>query len=406
MNATVLVVCYKSKTLSNGEHPLMLRITKNRKTSYKSLKVSVNAKYWDFEKNEPKSNCPNKDLINKIILQTKLEYQQKILEKRANEEEFTATSLINEQKDVVKCMTVDEFYHQTINELRNNGQVGTSYAYKNSYDTLKNFNNGNKLNYTFSYIDVEFCHKFEEWMRRKENKDTTISYQFRTLRAAYNRAVLRKIVNRDKSPFNEFTLSHLNTRTAKRALTKSDILKIMNFDCSGKTELAELAHDVFCFSYLCGGISFVDIAHLTSQNIADGRLIYDRQKTHGCINIMLNEKAYQIIEKYKEYEHKAGYLFPILHSRRHTTPMQRHNRVRKVCAQVNKELKFLAKILNINSSVTTYVARHSFATVLKKSGVNINVISQALGHQDIKTTQIYLSKFDNEQIDAAMKHLL
>ena len=148
MNATVLVVCYKSKTLSNGEHPLMLRVIKNRKISYKSLKVSVNAKFWDFDKNEPKANCPNKDLINKIILQTKLEYQQKILEKRANDEEFTATSLINEQKEVVRSMTVDEFYHQTINELRNNGQVGTSYAYKNSYDTLKNFNNGN------AYLDL------------------------------------------------------------------------------------------------------------------------------------------------------------------------------------------------------------------------------------------------------------
>ena len=90
MNATVLVVCYKSKTLSNGEHPLMLRVIKNRKISYKSLKISVDAKYWDFEKSEPKSNCPNKDLINKIILQTKLEYQSKILEKRANFPRYSA----------------------------------------------------------------------------------------------------------------------------------------------------------------------------------------------------------------------------------------------------------------------------------------------------------------------------
>lgn len=67
MNATILVVCYKSKTLSNGEHPLMLRIIKNRKISYKSLKISVDAKYWDFEKSELKSNCQTK--INKIILQ-------------------------------------------------------------------------------------------------------------------------------------------------------------------------------------------------------------------------------------------------------------------------------------------------------------------------------------------------
>ena len=86
--------------------------------------------------------------------------------------------------------------------------------------------------------------------------------------------------------------------------------------------------------------------------------------------------------------------------------MQKHNRVRKYCLHINQELKQLAKELHITANVTTYVARHSFATILKKSGVNIGIISQALGHQDIKTTQIYLSKFDNEQVDEAMKNLL
>ena len=72
----------------------------------------------------------------------------------------------------------------------------------------------------------------------------------------------------------------------------------------------------------------------------------------------------------------------------------------------NTELRVFAQELGITAEVTTYVARHSFATILKKSGVNIGIISQALGHQDIKTTQIYLSKFDNEQVDEAMKNLL
>ena len=86
--------------------------------------------------------------------------------------------------------------------------------------------------------------------------------------------------------------------------------------------------------------------------------------------------------------------------------MQKTNRVHKVCREVNLELRALGKELRISTDVTTYVARHSFATVLKKSGVNIGIISQALGHQDIKTTQIYLSKFDNEQVDDAMRNLL
>lgn len=406
MDATISVICYKSKTLANGEHPLMLRIAQNGKSTYKSLKISVAAKHWDFERNVPKPNNPNKDLIQKIILKTKLDYQQKILEKKANSEEFTASSLINEQKEEIKAKTVEEFYLSLIEDLKQKGRIGNSYAYLNSYNTLRNFNKGKKLNYTFCHIDVPFCKKFEDWMRSKGNKDTTLSYQFRTLRATYNKAIEAKIVAREKNPFIEYKLSHFNTKTIKRALSKNDILKLINANCNGQSKLRQLTHDLFSFSYLCGGISFVDIANLTRQNIIEDRLIYQRQKTHGNINLLLSKEASTIIAKYSTYQQEAEYLFPILHCKRHITPMQKNNRVHKICHQVNTELRKFAQELGITAEVTTYVARHSFATILKKSGVNIGIISQALGHQDIKTTQIYLSKFDNEQVDDAMKNLL
>lgn len=406
MSIKVSVICFKSKVLSNGNHPLMLRITENKKRVMKSLGISINPKYWDFGKEEPKPKCPDYELLQSIILKVKSEYQHLILEKLSKNEEFTASSLINEQKEEIKAKTVEEFYLSLIEELKQKGRIGNSYAYLNSYNTLRNFNHGKKLNYTFSHIDVTFCRKFEDWMRNKGNKDTTLSYQFRTLRAAFNKAIEAKIVAREKNPFIEYKLSHFNTKTIKRALSKKDIMKIINANCIGKSELRQLTHDLFSFSYLCGGISFVDIANLTPKNIVDGRLIYQRQKTHGNINLPLSDKAQQIIDKYIDYQKKAIYLFPILHGKKHITPMQKSNRVHKVCHQINQELKLLAKELNIKSEVTTYVARHSFATILKKSGVNIGIISEALGHQDIKTTQIYLSRFDNEQVDEAMKNLL
>ena len=406
MNAIISVICYKSKTLSNGEHPLMLRVAQNGKSKYKGLGLSVQAKHWDFDRNEPKPSCPNRELINKIILRTRLDFQEKLLEKKANKEEFTASSLIHEQTEDIKAQTVEEFHLSLIADLREKGQVGTSYAYLNSYRMLKNFNKGQKLNYTFSHISVSFCKKYEEWLRARGNKDTSISYQLRTLRAAFNRAIEAKVVSRDKNPFAEYKLSHLNTKTMKRALSKDDILRIMQVDCSNSTPIRQLAQNLFTFSYLCGGISFVDIANLTQNNIVDNRLIYQRQKTHGGINLQLSPEAMRLISKYDDYQRNADYLFPILHYKRHITPMQKKNRVHKVCHEVNLELRALGKELGISADVTTYVARHSFATVLKKSGVNIGIISQALGHQDIKTTQIYLSKFDNEQVDEAMKNLL
>ena len=150
----------------------------------------------------------------------------------------------------------------------------------------------------------------------------------------------------------------------------------------------------------------MDVANLTPANIVDGRLSYKRQKTHGAINIPLSERAMQIVGRYADYCERAEYLFPILDGRLHITPIQKRNRVHKVCHQVNLELRKLAQNLKISAEVTTYVARHSFATVLKKSGVNIGIISEALGHHSLKTTQIYLGAFENSQIDAAMQNLL
>lgn len=406
MKASISVICYKHKVLANGESPLMVRIAKDGKRTMRSLGISVNPQHWDFDKNQPKSNCPNRNQIKQIILRTEMDYQSKVLDKEIKNEEFTTLSLIDGQKEDIKAQTVEEFYLFLIKELKEDGRIGTSYAYLNSYRTLKNFNKGKKLNYTFSYIDVEFCKKFEKWMRSKGNNDVTISYQFRTLRATFNKAIEAKVVSRDKNPFIEYKLSRFNTKTAKRALSKDDILKIIDADCSQASEKRQFTQDIFTFSYLCGGISFVDIAHLTETNIVENRLLYQRQKTHGSINLMLTDRAKQIIQKYSLYQRQTGYLFPILHNKRHVTPMQQNNRVHKICHQINTELRAFAKELEITAEVTTYVARHSFATILKKSGVNIGIISQALGHQDIKTTQIYLSQFDNEQVDDAMKNLL
>lgn len=202
MKASISVICYKHKVLANGESPLMVRIAKDGKRTMKSLGISINPIYWDFAKNQPKGNCPNRNLIKQVILKTEMEYQSKVLDKEIRNEEFTVSSLVEEKQNEIKAQTVEEFYLSVIEELKQKGQIGTSYAYLNSYNTLRNFNKGKKLNYTFSHIDVAFCKKYEDWMRGKGNKDTTLSYQFRTLRAAYNRAIDAKIVCREKESFH------------------------------------------------------------------------------------------------------------------------------------------------------------------------------------------------------------
>ena len=160
--------------------------------------------------------------------------------------------------------------------------------------------------------------------------------------------------------------------------------------------------DIFAFTYYCGGINFVDIAHLTRANIVDGRLIYKRQKTKKLIKIPLQPQAVTLIEKYSNDE--SPYLFPIL-SAFHKTEVQQTNRIHKVITKVNDRLKQIGESLNLPITLTTYVARHSQATVMKRAGVSTAVIREIMGHSSERVTQIYLDSFDNEQVDNALKSL-
>ena len=402
MSASFSVVCYKSKTLKNGENPLMLQVCKNGKRHYQSLGVSINPKFWDIKKNKLKSNCPNKEIIQKIINDKLAELQNRILELSAERKEFTATTILNGEKRKLQLATVDDFYQELIAQFTIDGKCGNRLIYKGSYNSLYTFTKG-KLDIPFSEIDVDWLKRYEKWLRSKNNKDTTISLLFRTLRSTYNKAIKVKCARKSDYPFDEYKINKFDTRTQKRAISKADVLKFMQ-DVESNQPYAQLSKDVFVFSYFCGGINFTDIAQLTTLNIVEGRLHYVRQKTGKQVKIGIPYEAMAIIKKYES--ESQGYLFPILDKKIHKTPMQKQNRIHKILAKVNKNLKMLSEQLGVNGNITTYVARHSFASVLKKSGVNIALISEALGHSDLGTTQIYLDSFDNEQMDEAMRNLL
>lgn len=405
MNATITVVCYKSKTLSNGEHPLMLRICKDGKKKYQSLGVSIKANQWDFARERPKPTCPNKEYILKLILDKQAELQQRMLELNTEQKEYTTTTLLHDEHRKFELKTVKQFYQELIEQYMANEKCGNRLIYKSSYNSINVFTNGN-LEIPFSAIDVAWLNKYEKWLRSKGNKETTMSLMFRTLRSAYNKAIESKCARKSDYPFTDYRISKFDVSTEKRAIAKADVLKFST-DARpiGKQQYVQLSKDIFIFSYLCGGINFTDIANLTKDNIIEGkRLHYIRQKTGKLIKLGLSEEALQIIRRYAV--ESKGYLFPILNAQLHKTPLQKQNRIHKMLGKVNKNLKLLAAQFGVEANLTTYVARHSFASVLKKSGVNIALISEALGHSDLTTTQIYLDSFDNEQIDAAMKNLL
>ncbi len=402
MNASVSVVYYKNKTLSNGEHPLMLRITKDRKSKYQSLGISIPPQFWDFEKNQPKRNCPNKDAILRLITEKTKEYQEQLIELKIENKDLTAKSIVEKVTKPTKRKTVGELFIERIQELKDAKRLGYAESYETVYHSLLNFNG--HLDIYFSEIDKEWLQKYEAWLRNIGNKENTIGIRFRTLRAVYNIAMEKQFVKPECYPFRSYKVSKLHQDTAKRALTKNDVLEIINYQAqSKKCRYRQLTVDLFAFSYFMGGINFKDIAFLKEDNIIDNRLSYIRRKTKQLITLPLQAQAIEIINKYKSTNNP--YLFPILSSQPLTESQQR-NRIRQVAKSINRNLKAIGEELNLPIDLTTYVARHSFATVLKRSGVNTSIICEAMGHSSEKVTQIYLDSFENEQVDAAMSNLL
>ncbi len=341
----------------------------------------------------------------KLILEKEAEYQNKVIELAAYQKEYTAASLLK-SKDKIVLKTIEEYYKELINGYIAKGRRGNSRVYRDSYNSLKRFKN-EKLDFFFDEIDVEWLNEYENWLRNKKCVETTISLLFRTLRSAYNKAVESNNVRKVENPFKRFKVSKFNTKTQKRAISKEDIKKIISLDLSSQRSYMKLSRDMFIFSYLCGGINFTDMANLKSSHIINKRLVYIRQKTKKRISVPLQQEAISIIEKYIIGKKDSDeYIFPILSNKKYKTELQKHNRIHKMIGKVNDYLKKISRLAEIETNLTTYCLRHSYATVLKNSGVNIALISEILGHSDLKTTQIYLDSFDNEQIDEAMGHLL
>ena len=350
MNATVNVLLFKSKTLADGSHPLMIRICKDGKKKYKSLGISILPHFWDFEKNKPRRNYPNKEFINTLISDKIKEFADQLIEFKSESKEFTATKLLEKVNNPNTKKTIEEFIDAEIERLKAEKRYRYAYTYRDLKSSLLEFNN--HLDIYFSEVDVNWLCQYEAFLRAKGLKENSIGIRFRTLRTLYNRAISNNIVKADYYPFKQFKVSKLREATLKRSITKADIEQIINFKT---TDIyIKLSIDLFYFSYLSGGINFVDMAYLTRDNIIDNRLVYTRKKTKKLIKLPIQNKALDIIEKYRT---DNLYLFPIL-SKLHKTDVQKANRIHKVIGNVNRYLKIVGEKLNLPIDLTTYVARY------------------------------------------------
>ena len=346
---TFKVILRKDVIYKNNTSPFCIQFLHDGRKKTIGLGISLAREYWNAEAQKVTDDCPDRDNIQfQITAKTKHKYALQVL----------------------------------------NGYKPTTMA--------------------LEAIDLDYLKGLELYLRQRGNKDNSIATRFAIFKAIYNKAVKEGKVTVKQNPFTLFQVGSLWAKTRKRAIDKDDIQRLIDLEIVEEhtTEYRCLAKDLFLFSYFTAGMNFGDIARLRYKDIVKGRVNYSRHKTQKLLSFQLVPMALQILEKYGTEGHGEDYIFPILNRHEHTTPQQIFNRLHKVLRKVNRELKVLGEMIGLEMPLTTYVARHTYATVLKRSGVSVALISESLGHSDLSTTQIYLDSFENSQIDAAMQHLL
>lgn len=285
------------------------------------------------------------------------------------------------------------FMETVIEQLKGEKKERTAEAYRAALSSLRKFRH-NK-DFCIGELTAQMMEGYEAWLYNNEVKPNTSSFYMRILRAVYNRAVSGCLVT-DLKPFMKVYTG--NAKTAKRAVDIETIKQLESIPLDSK--YARYARDMFLFSFYTRGMSFVDMAYLRTEDLQNGMLVYCRKKTGQRLSIRWERQMEQIVERNPSLNGK--YLLPII---RRCNDKER-GQYRHQQRRINEELHTISNTLGLQRPLTMYVARHSWASIAHSLDTPVAIISQGMGHDSEKTTQIYLKELDNGRIDDINKNII
>jgi integrase len=295
----------------------------------------------------------------------------------------------------------DDYIVQLLEQKR----IGTADSYNCAKISINKF----KPNIIFADVTPEFLRQYENWMIQNKKSVTTIGIYLRSLRTIFNNAIADGIITSDLYPFGKRKSEIPIGNNVKKALSLADISSLYNYRTVAGT-IPDMAKDYWMFIYFCNGINVKDMCLLKYKNIQGDVLVFDRaksirtkRKSHP-IRVPLLDEALDIIKKWGNKNISSEtYLFPVLNE--NLSPERERQLIKQLNDVINANMKTIAKSVGLNEVVTTYAARHSFATILQRSGASTEFISEALGHSNVKTTQSYLAGFEDKSKKEMVKVL-
>ncbi len=400
---TTSIILDTRRIRQDKTYPVKLRLTYQRKRQYYNIDYFLTVK--DFESvTGSKPRDQHKDLSFKL----------NDIEKKAKDliESMPVFSFELFKKrffDNIDYTDLFEALKYWIKEYEKQGRPGSASTFQNTLKSWQGFYKRPPL--PFTSITPKLLNEYELYMKAEGKSITTVGIYLRNVRRLFNLAIKSGEIKKEFYPFGDIDNGLYKipeTRNVKKALPIQDIKKIFKYNTlEGSPE--QFYRDLWIFSYLCNGMNLADIFRLKYKNIDGDTIVFIRHKTaHNRktipVLVEMTDDIKGIIERWgNKPTFPDTYVFNILTSG--LSPSVELAKIKQATKLVNKYLRRIAKSIGIKEKVSSYSARHSFATILKLSGENIGFISESLGHSDTKTTENYLKSFDRDHRKKAAKKL-
>ena len=390
MITSVKLMLNKSRILNNGSYPLVFQVIHNRRK--KLLYTGYRMKEEVFDESEGKimngvgSTFTATEVVkmNRELRKMRNQIDIRIRQLERTREEFTVEDILTQNafgtgKSQFYLLRYINAQIERKQELK---KVGMAAAYKSTRSSLAKFIGCPDVR--MSEVDLAFVRRYEDFLYSNGASGNTVSYYLRNLRSLYNQAVTDGYHPRGEYPFAKAQTRP--AKTVKRALSRTDMQNLADLNLENEPEL-EFTRDLYLFSFYAQGMSFVDIVLLKKPDICNGVLTYSRHKSKQLIRIVVTPQMQGVIDKYNT---ENEYLFPII-SGEYASGYQKY---RLALGRINRHLKKIAVVADIKVPLTTYTARHTWATLARDYGAPISVISAGLGHTSEEMTRVYLKDFD------------
>lgn len=395
MITSVKLMLNKNRKLNNGSYPLVFQVIRNRRKKLLYTGYRVKEEAFDEAKGKVIDNtgfsftATEIVKINRELRKMKNQIETRIRQLERTRDEFTVEDILGQ--NIYRIRKSQYYLLQYINTQIERKQelekIGMAAAYKSTRSSLAKFINHSDVR--MSEVDLGFVRRYEDFLCSNGVAANTISYYLRNLRSLYNQAIVDGY-----RPHGEYPFTNVQTRpakTLKRALSRNDMRALADLQLKSEPEL-EFARDLYLFSFYAQGMAFVDVVLLKKVNIYNGVLTYSRHKSKQLIRVAITPQLQSLIDKYKT---ENEYVFPIITD----DYSSGYKQYRLALGRINRHLKKIAVMVNIKVPLTTYTARHTWATLARDCGAPVSVISAGLGHTSEEMTRIYLKEFDVSLLD-------